>query len=166
MNYIIGKFYEVPAIKVRDWYGFAGYIPVSSPEHEDKEIIGYPWQHLHIDWRFAPAAVWKQAKWRGDDHAYAYVVMRHNTHGEQQAIGEPVNRRMKCKRLLPEYPVEKATWMPKLEKAFACAKLINGTCPHRGISVSAMIQDGDALICPGHGLRWNRHTGELMARGL
>lgn len=158
---IIGKLYEVAAIEVRNWYGLDGFIPIVGPEHQDVEFINFPWDHWHIDWRFASQKIVRHFDYRPLNHLYAYVVMRVGTNGIPIAFGEPVIKRMTCKREWPEYPWQQANWLPDLTRQFRCAKIVNGVCPHRGIPVSAMHREGDVLTCPGHGLQWNAVTGLL-----
>jgi hypothetical protein len=161
----LGKFYEVPAVLVNVWNGFRGWIPVIGPKHEDAEIVGFPYTHFHIDWLFASARTFNNAC-RSMDQSYVYgsVVQCPDSFGRAVIEEGPTPRRMKYKRELPEYPVNKAKWIPALEKEFSCAKLVAGKCPHRGIPVAAMLREGDVLTCPGHGLRFNAITGELMPR--
>lgn len=164
----LGNFYDVPAVRVNVWRGFAGWIPVVGPKHEDAEIVAFPWQHFHIDWRFASKRVLRNAISYRDPPipslAYASVVQCPDSYDRKVIEEGPVLKRMKCKRELPTYPADRAPWIPQLEQKFACAKLIAGKCPHRGIPVESMIRDGDVLTCPGHGLRFNATTGELMPR--
>jgi hypothetical protein len=146
-----------------DWRGYRNvWLPVIGPKHEDQEFINFPWQHYHLDWRFVPSRIFDFiASVRGPSLVYASPIQCPNTYGEKVIAEGPVLKRMKCKRELPSFPiaaVEKA-WLPRLTAKYACAKLTNGVCPHRGIPVEAMIRDGDILTCPGHGLRWNAITG-------
>ena len=158
---VIGKRYPVRAIEVVDWNGFSGWVPITSGEHEDSEVINYPWQHFHVDWRFVSQKI---MRWylRELPMLYAVVVMRTNAHGEMQALGQPAMKRMTYKRPWPTYPFHKAKWLPKLQEKFACASILNGKCPHRGVSVADMKRDGDILTCPAHGLRWHAVTGKLV----
>lgn len=166
-NPIVGKFYAVPAVRVTTWNSFRGWLPVVGPKHEDADFINFPWSHFHIDWRFAPGRMLVYCGgWRGQDHALAWPVQCPDSYGKQ-VILEASLRRMKCKREAIRFPVERAEekWLPALRDKYACAKLIKGVCPHRGIPVSAMHRDGDVLTCPGHGLSWHAITGELVTVG-
>lgn len=160
---VIGQFYRVPAIEVRGWFRFSGFVPVIGPEHDDAEIIKFPYLHYHVDWRFISKERFEYfqrfAGW--PNSVYGSVVERATRRGIQ-ILSDPVLKLMKCKRALPPYPHVRAPWLGELSAKFACAKLINGHCPHRGIHVSQMIRDGDILTCPGHGLRWNAVTGEAI----
>lgn len=161
----VGKFYRVPAVRVARWHGWRDiWIAVIGPKHEDAEIVGFPWQHFHVDWRFVQRRIFDQLSWiRGPTYVHAYPIQDPDGAGTKVILEGPVLRRMKCKRTLAgPFPREAAHWIPKLEEKFACARLVNGLCPHRGIPVSAMHRDGDVLTCPGHGLRWSATTGELI----
>lgn len=161
----VGKFYEVPAIQVDRWHnGLCGFVPIIGPEHDDTEIVGFSYQHYHVDWRFVTKRQFEYFDYRvgWPSIVYGAVVQRVSTHGAPIIVGEPTIKRMKCKRELPPYPHHEAKWIGELAAKFACTKLINGTCPHRGIHVSQMIREGDILTCPGHGLRWNAITGEAV----
>lgn len=168
---VVGKVYEVPAIQVNRWYGWSGFLPIIGGEHEDAEIIGFPADHFHIDWRFASKAVMHHVRFAmAGDKVYGVVAQRHaRTHHpnysgplEPIVVGEPVTKRMQCKRVLPPYPHGSAPWTHELAAKYADCKIINGKCPHRGVLVSQMIRNGDILTCPGHGLRWNAVTGDSV----
>ena len=158
---ILGKYYQVPAVRVDNWHGFEGWLPVVGPKHEDAEIIKFPWEHFHIDWRFAARSLFDYiASFRGASYVLAWPVQCPDTRGERVIQEGPILKRMTYKRETPQFPPRPSTsWAPVLAQKYACAKLINGVCPHRGIPVSAMHREGDILTCPGHGLQWNAITG-------
>lgn len=166
---VIGKFYMVPAIQVVDWYHFAGFIPIIGYEHEDSEIINFPAMHFHIDWGFISERAMRHCGPVGH-RRYGIIVQRQahahrkppRNDGELLAIGEPVLKRMKYKRRMEPFPHSIAKWTKPLHEKYACARLINGACPHRGVLASQMISDGDTLVCPGHGLRFDRFTGRVV----
>lgn len=86
----------------------------------------------------------------------------------QQTLGTPALRRMKCVREFPTYPLKLLSgprgWLPKLEAAYADCKLKPGmVCPHRGIPLADVPAVDGIVTCPGHGLRWNVATGELLS---
>lgn len=165
---VIGKYYSVPAVKVISWHGFKGWLPIIGPKHEDAEIVGFPWEHYHIDWRFAPKSVFQYlcGHRAGPGYVYAYPIQTPDGRGNPSLVGGPETRRMLCKRELPQFPIvgERGTgaWVHKLREAFCGASITKGVCPHRGIPVSAMIREGDVLTCPGHGLQFNATTGEAL----
>jgi hypothetical protein len=160
---IVGNYYRVSAVLAINWHGYRYiWLPVIGPKHEDAELINFPWQHYHLDWRFVSHRVFDWiASVRGPSFVYASPIQCPDAHGNKGIAEGPVLKRMKCKRELPPFPTKAVEnrWLPKLSAKYACAKLVNGACPHRGIPVEAMIRDGDILTCPGHGLRWNAVTG-------
>ena len=172
---IIGKRYRVPAVLVAGWlsarHGFNGWLPIIGPMHEDAEIINFPYLHYHVDWRFAPQRainllLSRQMPTRSrPEFLYGTPIMACDTGGVPIVMGAPTLKHMTYKRELPPFPRPPLTikgWPEQLAAKFACARLIDGKCPHRGIPVSAMRRDGDILECPGHGLRWNAVTGRAV----
>lgn len=160
----VGKFYRVPCVHVSTWHAYKGWLPVLGPMHEDAEFIGFKFQHFHLDWRFVPTRLWQKL---GDlnyaGHHFAWPIQDPDGWGRKVILEGPALRLLKCKRDPGRFPVDRARWLGPLGKALACAKLVNGLCPHRGIPASAMHREGDVLTCPGHGLRWNAITGALVA---
>jgi len=133
--------------------------------HEDAEFVGFPAQHFHINWGFAPDRLWKYfGHNRYEGHHFAWPVQCPDGHDKRVILEGPALKLRKYKRDPGRFPVEAAArrWLPRLQEAFACAKLANGVCPHRGIPVAAMHRQGNVLTCPGHGLSWNAITGELV----
>lgn len=165
---VIDQFYRVPAVRVNNWCGFSGWLPVIGPKHSDAEVVKFPWPHWHIDWRFAPAKAWAYASAvRIPGYVYGRPIQCPNNRNEIVVLEGPADRLMKCKRPLPPY-IEagkiswKEDWVTELRKMFCGTKITNGLCPHRGIPASAMIREGDVLTCPGHGLRFSATTGEAL----
>lgn len=158
---VVGCYYLVPAVRVTDWHGFEGWLPVLGPWHEDAEIVGFKWPHFHVDWRFAPAEALNRCSWRGHKYALAYPVQCPDTRGTKVIEEGPSLRKMKMKRAQLQFP-NNGGWVDALRRHHACDKLVNGRCPHRGLPVEAMHRDGDVLTCPGHGLRFNAITGEAL----
>lgn len=164
-HYIIGKVYTVPCVRVNEWHGYTGWLPVIGPMHSDHGPVNFPHPHYHIDWRFAPKRVTVGRLDWGTTLLYGAVVQCPNNRGNA-VIEARGNRRLKCQRDLPPYPIRAAKWLPQLARDFADCKIVDGKCPHRGIPVSAMIRDGDVLTCPGHGLRFSIKTGALIRTPL
>lgn len=158
MTYVIGKTYEVPAVLVSEWHGLRGvWIPIIGPRHEDAEFILFQHWHYHINWQFASQSVIDEQGVR-----YGIVVCSPDKRGLDVVIAQEV-RRMTCKRIWPPYPYPQATWLPALTAAFRHCKLgPDMICPHRGLPLAHAPRDGDIVTCPGHGLRWNVHTGEIV----
>lgn len=178
----IGKFYMVPCIKVdfdcrSIWMDVNGWVPVLGPKHADGEYLKFEFEHWHIDWRFVGWKAFSYATDNGRKSPLSRVLTSDTTgpHGLKELTRSPVLRRIKCKRAMPEFPVVSQVvdamydshgrrWH-HLERAQAitCNRLKPGNiCPHRGIDLTPFIRPDGTVTCPGHGLRWNTATGELL----
>jgi len=144
-------------------------VPITGPYHEDKDIIGFPQAHWHIDWRFVNARdlpVRFTEKWA--EHAGKYLfgkVLSTHGHPDGQQMTEVQSglRRMKCKRAYPNYPRVAAFWLPQLEAAYKkCQLKASLICPHKGIPLGGLEMRDGIVECPGHGLRWCVSTGKLI----
>lgn len=176
MNYEIGRSYKVPACAVKRFLAsFDGFVPVIGPEHEDAEFLNFPHQHWHVDWRFASPRLWQRAleyfarvdSVTAEQMAYSLVLGRSVVADRFSIeIGDVQFRRMKCRRDFPAYPHHKARWQASLEAAYACKKLKNGICPHKGLPLHTIQPVDGVITCPGHGLRWNAATGALVPHAL
>lgn len=158
-QYEIGRFYRVPCVLTNGhaWLG-SGWQPVIGPMHEDRGAVNFPHQHWHIDLRFLP----KKNVHIGLHHLFGIPIMKEDRYGRAVVTAGPELRLKKYQRPMPSYPVEKAQWLGKLKAECAHMKLQNMICPHRGMPLAGCEQDGDEVQCPGHGLRWNVKTGELV----
>lgn len=169
----IGRMYLVPCVygiwgTLRDWW------PVLGPWHEDREIIGFPKPHYHLDPRFVreltphrtrtltPIMTVREfsmpmQEWEATTHKGVPVI------GTGQKLGDPVLRRRRLRRHMPEYPRAVAPWLTRLECAYRNHRLKAGlVCPHRGAPLRGLPVDSSGCVtCPLHGLRWNVATGEL-----
>jgi Rieske [2Fe-2S] domain len=170
----VGKFYMVPCIyvatpqKPSSWR-IDNFIPIIGPKHEDGEALNFPHQHYHIDWRFVPQAMFENCSdYIGKPHGH--VVS--NTHGNHVVEGEPVLKLRKCRREMPDFPAAPIgrssgttrSWAGlEVVQTFVCNKLKPGNiCPHRGIDLTPFVKPDGTVICPGHGLRWDTNTGDLL----
>lgn len=175
MSYEIGKFYRVPCLRtkkvLRDgWRPLWGgaWVPVMGPLHRDAGVVNFPWLHWHPDLRFISERIYRQLPMPRVSSPYATPLQKHPTWNREEHLhdtfveGDVEMRLMKCKRALPEYPRHLAKWLPALEAECAHLKMTNMICPHRGLPLQGCQQDGDVVQCPGHGLRWNVKTGELV----
>lgn len=178
-SYEIGKFYRVPCLKARTrltdgfpiYYWHGEWIPIIGPLHRDAEIIDFPFAHWHIDWRFVSAKVYEDVQGSRYDKSVLSmpfqqypISARVEDTTQTMYTGNVELRRLKCKRPMPSWePIrEHVKWLAKLEESCAHLKMKNMVCPHRGIPLKSCSQDGDVVMCPGHGLRWNVKTGELV----
>lgn len=179
--YIVGEFYKVPCMQVLPSNRIPladpfGWVPVLGPLHEDFEILEFRLAHYHIDWRFVSEAVWRRAVQDVDQGAavgHVLSTVLSNTHGtpwRQKVEGTPELRRIKCRRAMPDFPhnstiPDRSYRWERLERAqaFTCSKLKPGNvCPHRGIDLTPFIKEDGTVTCPGHGLRFDARTRELI----
>jgi hypothetical protein len=179
----IGKFYLVPCIKVEFsartiWMDVNCWVPVLGPKHSDSEHLNFPFDHYHIDWRFVGHTPFNRLK--RERSVLSRVLTNDGTDPWNKTITRsPELRRIKCKREMPEFPkvsqiiVRSAysagdgggqKWARmETAQAMVCNKLKPGNiCPHRGIDLTPFIKPDGIVICPGHGLRWDTKTGELL----
>ena len=169
-EYVIGKFYMVPCIKpLHPPRNMRGWIPIIGPLHEDREFLKFPEEHYHIDWRFVSASQWKSTEYsRAIQPGYEYAIV---TSARLKRLGHPVEdnitepprmMRRRCNRAFGAYPNILARWMQELIDAHKECRLKPGLiCPHKGVPLHGI--PGDIVTCPGHGLRWNVKTGELVS---
>lgn len=178
MSYEIGKFYRVPCVKSvkghphdRLWRG--EWVPIIGPLHKDDGPIQFPFEHWHVDWRFVTERMYKRVSNRthyGDMGIFHHVACLYERSGNDSEdktrsffVGDVVERRIKCRRPFRPYPHALALrWLKPLQDDCAAMKMTNMTCPHRGLPLDGCERDGDVVQCPGHGLRWNVKTGELV----
>lgn len=157
-SFKIGCFYKVPTVRGkiyhvdRDW-------PVLGPKHEDAKYISFPYQHFHVDWRFVPERDLKQIT-SGHLSPLLGLPLVEGVGLLNALLPPPVIRRRQCHRGFPIFP--RAIWDGNLQAAFAEHKLKDMICPHRGLPLNGCPMDGDIVTCPGHGLKWNVRTGELV----
>jgi len=170
----VGEFYIVPCIKVpTDIRGYktGKFCPIIGSLHSDA-ILNFPYDHYHYDQRFIPRAEYRKhppSEWA------ASAVMRYltewdagySTKGEMDTRwrGLPIQfRKFKCYRQMPTYPFVPDR-IEQLEKVMQDHKMCDRICPHKGVSLAGILVDvNDEIVCPGHGLRWNIETGELIKR--
>lgn len=78
--------------------------------------------------------------------------------------GPIIRRVLRCKRLFAEFPKE-AFWIGALQLKYRDARVCNNICPHRGISLKGVEDNGcGTVVCPGHGLEWDKRDGRLVSR--
>lgn len=160
----VGEWHRVRCIRIPEgWHAReAQWWPVLGAPHRDPEI-GADWIHIHVDWRFVKPKLYERA---------IRSTLSLKPHGQvvntpfEMCGGKPVFalRRRKCWREMPDFPARPAKFA-LLEEAHAqrCARLVNGThCPHRGIDLRPFAKPDGTAVCPGHGLRWDLRTGELL----
>jgi len=164
----------VPAVARADWVPHDGWVPVLGPRHNDAEHLEFPHEHYHIDWRFVPNKNYTAVitNWHGTPLNNVLSNTNANRWQEARLDGAPQLKRRLCRRSMPEFPslaqpaakhASRSRWQ-SLERAHACSRPKPGNiCPHRGIDLTPFAKPDGTAICPGHGLKWNLHTGELLS---
>lgn len=169
---VIGRFYSVPTV-YGPLGGQVGRWPVLGPLHDDRDVIGFEWEHYHYDWRFFSPTAWDYViRWAtnssGEFKPHGLVMSDRPDIPCPIRVGPVIYRRRKCYRLMPEFPREFAAkgWLKRLEAAYANQTLKPGLiCPHRGASLRGLPVVDGCITCPLHGLRWDVATGRLVAEG-
>ena len=169
----VGHLYLVPCMYVdpevrTSWMPVDGWVPIFGPRHSDAEELQFPVEHYHVDWRFVPEAAFKWACRPYVPTPLGQVLSKTDRSGLN---GVPVPKRRKCRRPMPIFPRvtlgESGMRWKRLEQAMtkSCSRLKPGNiCPHRGIDLTPYAAADGTAVCPGHGLRWNLTTGQLIRR--
>lgn len=169
----VDRSYWVSFVKVNDLRPTGGrWRPVLGPLHTDAEIVNFPHEHWHVDWRFAPEAFWQGAA------RYAPAVSASKAHGvvvvhrrknsaELGTNGVLYRRFVRCLRPMPAYlPTDyHVPWLAELEEDMASkgARMKCLKCPHRGLPLLDELTDAKGVVtCQGHGLRWRVKSGKLV----
>ena len=172
---VVGKFYMVPCIRVTESsYLPPGLWPITGPKHEDAELLNFPFQHFHVDVRFLTP---KQVRAHGspyglgDGSSVRSVLVRPITvtfaDGSPNSVrwSGPELAELRCRRKMPLYPevADQPLWK-QLGDAYADKRVKCGKCPHRGLPLESLPREPgtDIVTCPGHGLRWDLKTGEMV----
>lgn len=154
----IGESYLVPCVEsvAATWTDNRNQIvPIFGDFHWDLEIIQFPEEHVHIDFRFVSRSEFRRLNHRGS--VFAKVVSKKFVVSESWEIRT-------CYRKMPKFPT--VNWTRELEKEYKSRELICGKCPHKGMNLSSVGKDRSGMkICPGHGLRWDKQ-GKLAPRML
>lgn len=154
-----------------NWEGFKGDLPILSPVSTDEDFIlmtngEHGGSHAHIDWRFLPEDWYFKFKVRFWREGLIGQTISFKAYEEYVPYIKPVMKVLECQREMPcSVKHFKADYLPELEDKYKCAALRNGKCPHRGTPARAMLDDGlGNLVCPSHGLRWNKKDDRLVPR--
>ncbi len=158
--------------------------PTLGKAHEDTEWLNVNWHHYHYDFRFLTDEDMRQiaSHWRGASASLDEVISSMFTLviAKKFVKGTLEYRPMVCHRQMPEFPVVRERgsmttllwdgFTRKLEEPLIRkgAKLRTQhdclRCPHRNIPLSGIPNDGETIVCPAHGLRWNLKTGKIVSR--
>ena len=161
---VVGKYYLVPHAVI-DSCGVLGYkkgdlVPLLFPAHEDKEL-GLPILHYHFDTRFLPVSkLERKVDLQQKDGTKAKISLYQAHVIKATSVKEIVWKKRRCLRSPAAFPYND-TINPVLEPLYQDA-IAGDVCPHRGISLVGCPVEGEARVCPGHGLRWHINTGKLL----
>jgi len=174
---VVGRFYWVSCILAPGIESPFGelrtkspvWLPVIGPQHNDTEFLGVPDMHYHFDLRFFNQRL---VQLLAIGECGARSVLR-SVAGVEGILEGPVNRRLKCQRQMPLYPLEVERYdghvegfrvLAEFERAYSKERVTCGRCPHRGIPLNGLPNRKGIVTCPGHGLAWNLRTGEMASR--
>lgn len=162
-----GELHWVPCIRMAKRFWGSYWVPVIGTAHIDPDLK-FPHRHLHIDWRFAPIQMVGGCSRNGYGSPHGSVVFNTGTDdGAPVLTGDIVMRRMRCQRPMYDFPIMQADHWAAFEagQRKRCARLIDGhICPHRGIDLKPFQAADGTAVCPGHGLRWDLKTGNMLRR--
>lgn len=155
---VVGELYLVPCVRTcAANFWTRRYVPILGEFHWDKEIIKFPEEHVHIDFRFL------------NNHEFDRI-------NNNALFGRVINKLLvevdrweerRCNRKMPKFPgcndID-IPWMKDLENAYKDKQVICGRCPHKGINLNLIDSDRDGnKVCPAHGLKWDK-DGKLIVR--
>jgi hypothetical protein len=178
-----GQFYRVPCATLEGerWrHGKCKHIPLLGTVHEDLDLIGFPYWHVHVDTRFLAI---------GNSLHFVSQNSIQTIRGDQRLLGQPLClsarengihgdvitskwaeadlslRKLKARRSEPgEWPSR--CFQRELEDAYADTSAACGICPHQRIPLSAGRDMGNGVRqCAGHGLCWD-HEGRMAREGV
>ena len=166
---IVGKFYLVPAIHMARYIDYGPlWWPTHGHRHDDAEFFDFPHQHYHVDQRFLTNRHIRQLgnfesiNGMGPiERSFAGPITGRYAHvpkmkDSMQMPPDPVLRKMKCIREMPDMPFP--FFGTKLHAHYAGTVAKRGrlglVCPHRQYPLGQCKVDENGIItCPLHGLR-------------
>lgn len=155
---VVGRYYLVNTVTQKDR---GNVIPIHGPLHNDSEIINFPYDHWHIDWRFVNSRMYQEYVRLGGGFLMPWAWPINEEYTDQTIT----KRRMKCKRQFGQYmPPERIPWLRSLEEKYRNLKMKNFICPHKGIPCNSTPAVDGVVICRGHGLAFSVATGELVSQ--
>lgn len=161
--------FDIPA---RPW-------PVLGNRHEDREHLGFPWMHYHVDSRFVTEREYKRVSRYGVGHYEGaavvfegvplnYLGAEEDELGNRKPLPHPpvVWKAMTCRR-----PLHAVTRVPELAAKLTphyegkvCKRGKAGfICPHKNLSLGSMPVVDGVITCPLHGLRIDAESGVVLA---
>ncbi|OKH35688.1 hypothetical protein NIES2119_19505 [[Phormidium ambiguum] IAM M-71] len=94
---IVGQNYRVPCVKSSAVNWTDRTIPVLGDFHWDTEIIGFPDEHIHIDFRFISRAEFRRLYHLSGISPFAQVISKEFVEFETWEI-------RRCNRPMPKFP--------------------------------------------------------------
>ncbi len=177
----IGKLYlvnvggiDTSKIEGMEKVGLSLVLPLLGDRHIDREIEKDIPEHWHVDFRFTVSPMHEvicrtfESNWIKSHGVKPYDVNFHLAMVVNDFIlaDKPRRKALICQRHHSLYN-KKAAFLPKLERMYLSKRVSCGRCPHKEISLNGAPEDKNGgIVCPGHGLRWNKFTGALMPRRL
>lgn len=161
---IVGKFYLVECVLVNTWH----WMPIVGQWHSDAEI-GVQHKHYHLDPRFIPKNKMNSSRGYTPEVATLGIVIfdykdRPFGHCKTDPLVEPVLKRRKCYRAMPEFP-HGVIQRNNVEKTLIGRKVLCGKCPHKGFPLESLPKDENGhVICNGHGLKIDMNKREVIER--
>lgn len=165
-NPIVGKFYLVPCVEVLSpyvaYYKKGEFAPMMGEPHTDSEI-GVNFLHYHYDWRFVNLQ--KQGAAFFMNPYSPAINLDPSGRGINPFSKEIVCKKKRLRRLTVDFPGFLAKTLEPLYRESALVDC--RTCPHRGFDLGNIPpgEDGN-VICPGHGLKWDKGSGRMVPRSV
>lgn len=158
------------------------YIPVVGVNHNDSIYRFGTEQHIHFDWRFLPNDIYKAylrvvREYKADHHEESYTRDPKTSYSHMVRFplytktkhAPLVHKQMEMLREPPPMELEQVGFMLyTLQKAFCKVRIDpkNPVCPHRKAALNGAVEEDGCLVCPCHGLRWDKQTGEMKVMKL
>lgn len=164
---VVGETYYVLSYEDNSFVG--GFAPVLGTVHEDRAYGFGSDRHIHVDLRFlAQRDFDRWAENAERQKCQPYDIIRLSA-GTCDAFGQPQSRPMVCQRRVEAYRRASDSPTHVLDGHFNKAKLDMKRlrCPHHGTALGSMpcVEANGcrrAVVCPSHGLAWDRETGEMI----
>jgi Rieske [2Fe-2S] domain len=168
------------------------WMPIIGDLHEDSNIIDFNYWHYHIDFRFVPKDSFGlltqhtlHPEKTGFHFSKVMIVKGENLNPKtnqserdqvcHSASGLIEYRKLKCKRVMGEFPAMypnlfkepiEVRFMRKLQNAYKGCKLKKDHyCPHKRFNLSSIpANENGIIVCPGHGLAFDKETRKQIDR--